>query len=303
MQYTTHISEILSQGNPSISFEFFPPKSAEASDRLFSTIHDLKQLNPSFVSVTYGAGGSTRDLTHKLVLRIMEETTIPAIPHLTCVNHSRVEISEILSGYANAEVPAILALRGDPPEGTPDYNRAQDAFCHAADLVSFIQNFNREISNPRKKFGVGVAAFPEGHPDTQNRLKEMDHLRQKVDSGADYICTQLFFNNYSFLDFRDRCRLAGIHIPIIAGIMPITTKSGMVRMADLAAGVHFPALLQRMLLSAKDDPVAFEKAGTDYATSQCRELLAEGVEGLHFYTLNRSSATTQIATALDLGQK
>ena len=303
MQHTTHISEILSQGNPSISFEFFPPKSAEASDRLFSTIHDLKQLNPSFVSVTYGAGGSTRDLTHKLVLRIMEETTIPAIPHLTCVNHSRVEISEILSGYANAEVPAILALRGDPPEGTPDYNRAQDAFCHAADLVSFIQNFNREISNPRKKFGVGVAAFPEGHPDTQNRLKEMDHLRQKVDSGADYICTQLFFNNYSFLDFRDRCRLAGIHIPIIAGIMPITTKSGMVRMADLAAGVHFPAQLQRMLLSAKDDPVAFEKAGTVYATSQCRELLAEGVEGLHFYTLNRSSATTQIATALDLGQK
>ena len=201
MQNTSHISDLLSQENPSISFEFFPPKSAEASDRLFSTIHELKQLNPSFVSVTYGAGGSTRELTHKLVLRIMEETTIPAIPHLTCVNHSRAEISEILSGYANAEIPAILALRGDPPEGSPDYNRSQDAFCHAADLVSFIQNFNRETSNPRKSFGVGVAAFPEGHPDTQNRLKEMDHLRQKVDSGADYICTQLFFNNYSFLGF------------------------------------------------------------------------------------------------------
>ena len=303
MQATTDISQLLTRGKPTISFEFFPPKSDEASEKLFSTIHELKLLDPSFVSVTYGAGGSTRELTHKLVLRIMEETTIPAIPHLTCVNHSRAEISEILSGYADARVPAILALRGDPPEGNLDYDRTQDAFCYASDLVDFIQNFNQGTNDPQKRFGVGVAGFPEGHPDTQNRLKEMEYLRKKVDSGADYICTQLFFNNYSFLDFRDRCRIAGIHIPIIAGIMPITTRSGMARMADLAAGVQFPAHLQHMLLDAKEDPVAFEKAGTEYAISQCRELISEGVDGLHFYTLNRSSATAQIASALDLGKE
>ena len=303
MQAKTDIPQLLRQETPTISFEFFPPKSAEASERLFSTIHELKLLNPSFVSVTYGAGGSTRDLTHKLVLRIMEETTIPAIPHLTCVNHSRAEISEILSGYADARIPAILALRGDPPDGNIDYDRGKDAFCHASELVDFIQKFNQGASDPRKKFGVGVAGFPEGHPDTQNRLREMEYLRQKVDSGADYICTQLFFNNYSFLDFRDRCRLAGIHIPIIAGIMPITTRSGMARMADLAAGVQFPAQLQGMLLGLDEDPVAFEKAGTEYTISQCRELLSEGVDGIHFYTLNRSRAAAQIASALDIGQE
>lgn len=302
MQGATNIAEVLGQEKPTVSFEFFPPKSAAASERLFTTIHELKQLNPSFVSVTYGAGGSTRERTHKLVLRIMEQTTIPAIPHLTCINHSIDEIEEILLGYATAGVPAVLALRGDPPGEDLEYNRNQDAFPYAADLVSFIQKFNREIKTPQKGFGVGVAGFPEGHPDTQNRLKEMDHLRQKVDAGADYICTQLFFSNYSFLDFRDRCRLAGIDIPIIAGIMPITTRSGMERMADLAAGVHFPAQLQRMLQGANDDPAAFETAGSNYATTQCAELLSEGVDGLHFYTLNKSSATKQIATELNLGR-
>jgi methylenetetrahydrofolate reductase (NADPH) len=302
MESTTNIIEALGHKKPTLSFEFFPPKSAEASERLFATITELAQLKPSFVSVTYGAGGSSRERTHKLVLKIMGQTRIPAVPHLTCVNHSFGDIEEILSGYADAGIPAILALRGDLPGEDLSYNRSQDAFRYASDLVSFIHKFNRGIKTPQKGFGVGVAGFPEGHPDTQNRLKEMDHLRKKVDAGADYICTQLFFNNYSFLDFRDRCRLAGINVPIIAGIMPITTRSGMERMADLAAGVHFPAQLQRMLRSANDDSAAFERAGSDFATTQCRELLAEGVDGLHFYTLNRSRATVKVATALNFGR-
>lgn len=298
MDQNNDIADFLGKRRPSISFEFFPPRSAKAAERLFTTIHELKKLNPSFVSVTYGAGGSTRERTHKLVLKILEETTIPAIPHLTCVNHSLAEIEEILTGYAGARVPGILALRGDLPKGDPSYDRSRDAFHYGADLVSFIRNFNRDLRTPFEKFRVGVAGFPEGHPETQNRLKEMDYLKQKVDAGADYICTQLFFNNHSFLDFRDRCRVAGIDIPIIAGIMPITSRPGMERMADLAAGVHFPAKLQRALQATGNDPVAFETAGTDYATNQCHELLSEGVEGLHFYTLNKSNATKQIATAI-----
>ena len=298
MHQNNDIADFLRKRRPSISFEFFPPRSAKAAERLFTTIHELKKLNPSFVSVTYGAGGSTRERTHKLVLKILEETTIPAIPHLTCVNHSLAEIEEILTGYAGARVPGILALRGDLPKGNPTYDRSRDAFHYGADLVSFIRNFNRDLRTPLEKFRVGVAGFPEGHPETQNRLKEMDYLKQKVDAGADYICTQLFFNNHSFLDFRDRCRVAGIDIPIIAGIMPITSRPGMERMADLAAGVHFPAKLQRALQATGNDPVAFETAGTDYATNQCQELLSEGVEGLHFYTLNKSNATKQIATAI-----
>ena len=300
MQKPTDIVSLLGGQQPSISFEFFPPRTPEASNRLFSTIDDLKELNPSFVSVTYGAGGSTRERTHELVLRIMEETSIPAIPHLTCVNHTAGEIQRILSGYARAAVPAILALRGDLPEGDPYYDREGDAFSYASDLVSFIQKFNQTQTRENSAFRIGVAGFPEGHPETQNRLKEMDYLREKVDAGADYICTQLFFNNSSFLDFRDRCRIAGINIPIIAGIMPITTRPGMERMAELAAGVQFPARLQRVLQLANDDKRAFESAGSEYAAEQCRELLSEGVDGLHFYTLNQSSATRHIAASLGL---
>jgi methylenetetrahydrofolate reductase (NADPH) len=295
------ISDIFRNRRPSISFEFFPPRTEKGAESLLATIHDLKELNPSFVSVTYGAGGSTRDLTHQLVLRILQETSIPAVPHLTCTCHDAPEIEAILNQYAEAGVSTILALRGDPPRDRPAYDRSQDIFQYASDLIRFIQKFNHTHQHPSGGFGIGVAGFPEGHPETQNRMKEMDYLKAKVDAGADYICTQLFFDNHDFLDFRERCHLAGITIPIIAGIMPITTPEGMVRMAELAAGVHFPAKLQRDLAGLEDSPEAFAGAGTSYATEQCRELIREGVEGLHFYTLNKSSATRQIATDLGLG--
>lgn len=297
-----HIAEILRNNQPSLSFEFFPPRSEKAAGTLFDTIRELEKLNPAFVSVTYGAGGSTRTLTHQLVLRILQETSIPAVPHLTCVCHSEPEIEQILIRYAEANVGTILALRGDPPHESLCYDRSSDAFQFASDLVTFITKFNAQGNHPSGGFGIGVAGFPEGHPETQNRMREMDHLKEKVDAGADYICTQLFFDNHDFLDFRDRCRLAGITVPVIAGIMPITSPSGMKRMAELAAGARFPANLQRALAGLENDPEAFAAAGIAYATEQCRELIDAEVEGLHFYTLNRSGATKQIASDLDLSQ-
>ncbi len=296
-----HIKRILAEHRPTLSFEFFPPKTVAASEALYGVIADLEAFKPSFVSVTYGAGGTTRDLTHDLVVRIKNETGLRPVPHLTCVCHQEAEIQEILERYAEAGVSNILALGGDPPRGIENYERSQDAFQHAADLVSFIKAFNESGKHPEPDgFGIGVAGFPEGHPTTPNRLLELEHLKAKVDAGADYICTQLFFDNHDFYDFRERCRLIGIDVPIIAGIMPITSTKGMSRMAELAAGAHFPAKLLRALDRAGDDPEAVERVGIHYATEQCRDLLDHDVDGIHFYTLNKSDATRQIYASLGL---
>ncbi len=290
-----HIRDIFAKHRTTFSFEFFPPKTEKSADALYETISELEAYKPAFVSVTYGAGGSTRDLTHDLVVRLKETTNLDPTPHLTCVCHQEADIREILERYAKAGVSNILALGGDPPQGATDYKKENDAFQHAADLVSYIQKFNAEGTHPDKRgFGIGVAGFPEGHPGTPNRVLEMDYLKAKIDAGADYICTQLFFDNHDFYDFRDRCELAGIKVPIIVGIMPITSRKGMRRMADLAAGSRFPAKLQRALARAGDDPESVERVGLHYATQQCADLLDNGVRGIHFYTLNKSDATRQI---------
>lgn len=293
-----HINDIIAEGKPTLSFEFFPPKTAEASEALYTTITELEAYAPDFVSVTYGAGGTTRDLTNDLVARIKNNTTLDPIPHLTCVCHQESDIEAILARYAEEGVSNILALGGDPPQSMTGYNRADDSFQHAADLVRYIRHFNAH-PDPRG-FGIGVAGFPEGHPATPNRVKEMDYLKAKVDQGADYIVTQLFFNNDDFLDFRDRCELAGITIPIVAGIMPVTSTKGMARMADLAAGARYPAKLLRALNRGGDDPDAVEKVGIHYATQQCSDLLENNVAGIHFYTLNKSHATREIYANLGL---
>ena len=295
-----HIRDILARKRPTFSFEFFPPRTPEGADLLFEAIRELETYKPSFVSVTYGAGGTTRDLTHALVARIKQETTLQPVPHLTCVCHNEADIEEILERYAEVGVFNILALGGDPPKSSQGYDRSKDAFQHASDLVRFIAHFNAAGRHPGGGFGIGVAGFPEGHPNTPNRLKEMDYLKAKVDAGADYICTQLFFDNHDFYDFRDRCRLAGIHVPIIVGIMPITSRSGMERMAELAGGAKFPAKLQKAVARAGDDPEAVARVGIHYATAQCADLLSEGVDGIHFYTLNKSDATKQIYANLGL---
>jgi methylenetetrahydrofolate reductase (NADPH) len=285
-----HIQDIFQAHRTTFSFEFFPPKTDAASEELFANIARLQELQPSFVSVTYGAGGSTRERTHDLIVRIHRETSLTAVSHLTCVCHTRDELAAILDRYARSGIENILALGGDPPRERPNYDRSQDAFCHAEGLVRFIKSWR--TADPRG-FGVGVAGFPEGHPATPNRLQEMDYLKQKVDAGADYVCTQLFFDNHDFYDFRERCDLAGVRVPIIAGIMPITSKGGMVRMAELALGARFPAALLRAVNRCADDQ-AVARVGVHWATEQCRDLLDNGVRGIHFYTLNRSDATRQI---------
>jgi len=296
-----HIRDILKERTPSLSFEFFPPRGLPAWEDLYQTIRELQSLEPAFVSVTYGAGGTTREMTHDLVVRIKETTSIPPVPHLTCVGHSKEEVHSILERYAAAGVSNILALRGDPPRDQPNYDWSTSDFRHAADLVKFIREFNESGLHPDPRgFGIGVAGFPEGHPTTPNRVDELNFLKAKVDEGADYICTQLFFDNHDFLDFRDRCHLAGIEVPIIAGIMPVSTPQGMRRMAELAAGARYPAKLIRALNRAGDDLKNFETVAIHYAAEQCVGLLDEEVDGIHFYTLNRSHATREIYRSLGL---
>jgi methylenetetrahydrofolate reductase (NADPH) len=296
-----HIRDIFASHQTTLSFEFFPPKTTADAEALYENIARLETLRPSFVSVTYGAGGSTRQLTHDLVARLKQTTTLDPIPHLTCVCQSEREIDEILTKYAEAGVSNTLALGGDPPLNVQNYNRKNDAFQHAAELVRFIRRFNESGGHPDSRgFGIGVAGFPEGHPATPNRLEEMDYLKAKVDAGADYICTQLFFDNHDFYDFRERCELAGIHVPIIAGIMPITSLGGMKRIAQLALGARIPAKLLRALGRAANDPEAVKRVGVHWATEQCRDLLDNQVRGIHFYTLNKSDATRQIYQTLGL---
>ena len=290
-----HLGELLSTGRRTVSFEFFPPKNEAAAVELFENIRTLEALRPSFVSVTYGAGGSTRDLTHDLVVRLRTTTGLQPVPHLTCVCHSEADVENILARYAGAGIGTILALRGDVPKdagGSPwkDYR-------YAAQLVRAIKRFGASHPHPRG-FSIGVAGYPEGHAETPNRMTEIDHLRAKVDEGADFIITQLFFDNHDFYDFRSRCDMAGIRVPIIAGIMPITSAAGMRRMCELALGSRVPAPLLRAIARAGGDPDAVRRVGVHWATEQCRDLLDHRVAGLHLYTLNRSTATQEIYRTL-----
>lgn len=294
-----HIADIFQRDTTTISFEFFPPRTDEAWEVLFDRISDFESLGPSFVSVTYGAGGSTRQHTHDLVLRLHNQTTLDPIPHLTCIDHSFSEIDEILKRYAEAGISNILALHGDPPQDMVDYDRTQDAFRYAIDLVRFIRLFNESGVHPDPRgFGIGVAGFPEGHHLTPNRLTQMDHLKAKVEAGADYVCSQMFFDNNEFYDWAERCELVGISVPLVAGIMPIMSIAGMKRMSELAAGTRYPAKLLRGIYRRQDDPDAVRQIGIQWATEQCRDLLDRKVSGIHFYTLNRSDATRQIYKAL-----
>ncbi len=296
-----HISDIFQRDTTTFSFEFFPPRTNEAWEELFQRISDFESLAPSFVSVTYGAGGSTRQRTHELVVKLKARGKLDPVPHLTTVGHKRHEVEEILRRYAEAGVSNIMALRGDAPRDWASYDRDADDFKYAIDLVKFIRQFNLHSDHPDPRgFGIGVAGFPEGHPETANCLKLMDHLKAKVDAGADYVCTQMFFHNSVFYDWCERCELAGIKVPLIAGIMPITSISGMKRMAELSGCTNFPARLLKNIYNRQDDPEAVRQFGIHWATMQCQDLIDNGVRGIHFYTLNRSDATMQIYKTLSL---
>ncbi len=285
-----NISRIFEENRTVLSFEFFPPKTKEASERLFKTINELKPLNPGYVSVTYGAGGSTRELTHNLVMRIKKEAGLTVVPHLTCISATKDTIYSILEQYNEIGIRNIMALRGDIPADSED-EPIKD-FKNASDLVKFIKDNFPEM-------GVGVAGFPEGHPETPNRIHEMEYLKRKVDAGADYICTQLFYDNRDFYDYRERCIISGIDIPVIAGIMPVVSMSNMRRISELALGARFPARLLRSLKRAANDE-NIEKAGLHWSAEQVRDLIDEGVRGIHFYTLNNARRIKQICDTIGI---
>ncbi len=290
-----HIQDIFAKGRPTFSFEFMPPHSDNDAELLYKSVEELRTLQPDFVSVTYGAGGSTRQRTNDLVVRLKEQSGCDPVPHLTCVCHSQQEIDTILQRYAEHGISNIMALGGDIPRTRPDHDRSTDAFRYAADLVRHIRQFGEQMLHPDPRgFGIGVAGFPEGHPFTPNRLLEMDYLKAKVDAGADYIVTQLFFDNRDFYDFRERCDLAGIKIPILAGILPILSESSMQRTASLTLGVRIPAGLLRAVRRCNGEDEYVRRVGQQWATEQCRDLLDNHVDGIHFYTFNRSQATRRI---------
>lgn len=280
-----HLRDILAKSPTTFSFEFFPAKTEEAGRQLLERARELAELDPAYVSVTYGAGGSTRDRTRKLVVELKDTLGLNVMAHLTCVGSSKDELREILEQYQQQGVENILALRGDPPANVPDFQIHPDGLGYANELVELIKQVG--------DFGVAVAGYPEGHPETISKLDDMDHLKRKVDAGADLIVTQLFFDNRDFYDFRERCQVMGINVPIIAGIMPIVSWSGIQRMAGMC-GARIPSKLLKRLYRAGDDAQAVEKIGIDWATWQCHDLLDHDVRGIHLYTLNRSGATAEI---------
>ena len=291
-----HITDIMRGDSPTFSFEFFPPRSPEAAETLYQTIRDLESYMPHFVSVTYGAGGSTRDLTHDLVERIKQTTKLDPIPHLTCVCHNEEEIDVILTRYAKSAIGNILALGGDRPIEMP-YDKSRDSFRHAIDLVKFIRRFNESgVHLDPRGFGIGVAGFPEGHPATPNRLIEMDHLKAKVDAGAEYIITQMFFDNQKYFEFVKRCRDIGITIPIIPGLKPITTKKQLT-VIPRTFYVDIPNELANEIMKCKtDEEVA--ALGTEWLIQQSKELKEFGVPVLHYYTLGKPSVICNVIRAL-----
>lgn len=276
---------------PTVSFEFFPPKTDAGFEKLFETIAQLKPLKPSFVDVTYGAGGSTREKTVELVGRIQRETGLDVMAHLTCVGHTGDEVGAILDQLWEQDVQNVLALRGDPPGGGGAWSKTEGGFEYAAEMVAYTKQ--------RHDFFVAVAGFPEGHPQCLNRTRDLEHLKAKVDAGAGAVVTQLFFDNADFLRFRDECRRIGIEVPIVAGIMPIQRLDQIKRFVTMC-GAKIPHPLLTALEKLEHDPAAVEQAGIDYAARQCQDLIFHGVDGLHFYTLNKSTATVEIFKSLTL---
>ncbi|NNB95097.1 methylenetetrahydrofolate reductase [NAD(P)H] [Corallococcus exiguus] len=284
------IRNCLNPSKPSFSFEFFPPKTDAGVASLLRTVEELAPLEPGFVSVTYGAGGSTRDRTVDLVTHIKQHTGIEAMAHLTCVGHTRDELRDVLRRLDAAGIENVLLLRGDPPLGQTTFEPVPGGFRYAEELVRFVreEDFN---------FCLGGACYPEGHVETASREDDLKHLKAKVDAGMDFVVTQLFFDNAFYFDFVERARRMGINVPIVPGIMPITNYEQVQRFTRMC-GATVPMRLALQMERVKDQPDAVVQLGVAHATVQCMELLARGVPGIHFYTLNKSPATRMIVGAL-----
>jgi methylenetetrahydrofolate reductase (NADPH) len=283
------IGELFGRGRPVFSFEFFPPKTEEGFASLYRTIAALKRLDPDFVSVTWGAGGSTRRKTVELVVQIQQELGITAMAHLSCIGSTPAQLAETLDRLERAGIENVLALGGDRP---PDYVPPAGAFDHANELAAFVRE--------RWGFCLGGACYPETHKDAPSPEADLRNLVRKVDAGVDFLISQLFFDNADFFAFVERARAAGIRVPIVAGIMPVLNAANVRRMTALS-GARIPRELQARLAEVESDEDATREVGIEWATMQCRELLEHGVPGVHFYTLNRSRATRAIFEKLRAG--
>jgi len=283
----TKIGDILAGGARTVSFEFFPPKTNEAKELLERTIADLEPLHPSYVSVTYGAGGTTRELTHEVVVDINRKTSMTAMAHLTCAAHTRAELEDIGTCYRDAGIENVLALGGDPPK---DLNLPPGELQHAIDLVRLL----REVGD----FSIGVAAHPEPHPRSPDVQSDRLHMAEKL-AEADFAITQFFFEAHHYFELVSALDDAGVHKPVIPGIMPALSLAGTKRMAEMQ-GSEFPGWFMKKLRAVEDDPDAVRRVGIEEAIKLCRELLDSGAPGLHFYTLNRSTATREIYASLGL---
>lgn len=285
------IGQAIKERKSSLSFEFFPTKDKTGEDLLFENITKLESLNPTFVSVTYGAGGGTAKNTRQIIARIRHETSLISMPHLTCVDQGKDELKIILEDYNNLGVENVLALRGDPPKGTEKFIAPVNGFCYAKDMVKLVAS--------TVNFSIGVAVYPEGHVESPNLDLDMVYTKEKIDAGADFAITQMFFDNTYFYDFLERSNQAGIRIPIIPGIMPITDFKKISNFAKKSGATipeHIVRRFEKVILDAEE----VKKIGIELATQQCADLLAHGVPYLHFFTLNQSSTVLEIVNNLGL---
>ncbi len=280
------ISEILKEKSQTISFEFFPPKKIENEQTLFNTIEILKDYKPDFVSITYGAGGGTKDKTLEWTLRLKNEYSLNPMMHLTCVTSTKSGIDGIVDALLKGNIDNILALRGDLPQDLKDNNME---FKYAYQLVEYLKN--------KGEFSIGVAGYPEGHPESKTLEEDVEYLKMKIEAGGQFIITQLFFDNAHFFSFLDRLEKHKIDVPVLAGIMPVLNISQMQRFVDMCQASIPNKLRENLSGKSKED---MYKIGVEYAIKQCEELIENGVKGLHFYTLNKYNATKDILEALNL---
>ena len=277
-----------------VSFEFFPPRTEEGIPGVFRSIDRLKKFSPDFISVTYGAGGSTRSYTERIVLHAKEENDLVVMAHLTCVGQTREQVNAVLERYENAGIQNVIALRGDPPQGETVFVPEEDGFAHATDLIAHTKaNFD---------FGIAGACYPEAHTESPNIAQDIEYAKMKVDLGADFLITQLFYDNHDFYRFIDSARAAGIMVPILPGILPVLSASQIRRITSLC-GAKIPPELDRKLDQYADDDKAVREIGIEYAAEQVRDLWANDVAGVHFYVLNRSYSVSKILTNLGLAER
>lgn len=281
------IIELYKKNKPVLSLEVFPPRADYPLETVFQTVNELKKLEPAYISVTYGAGGSSRARTVEIAARIKRDYGIESQAHLTCVGHDKEEVNAIMDQLLEEDINNIMALRGDPPANDPDFDFSRGEFPYAADLIKEIKK--------RDEFGVAAAAHPEGHPECSRLKEDLFFLKGKVDTGVDFLISQLFFDNRIFFDFVDRARNTGINCPIVPGIMPVL-NSRQIRRIIYLCGASIPARLLKIVDKYEDKPQEMEKAGMEYASKQIEELIINGMPGVHLYTMNKSRQINEIVS-------